>query len=324
MRKVIANALFKVNDSFKGMNVSVTGDKNMDVYLKNSFISLYSAKIHNNDSDVMLVVNYELQDNEKKMFLDKGIKIIQLKTSVFNFPDNFKWAPAFFKLDALKYLSEYYDLVCVVDTDTVFVDKCKYLWEEAKNSLLIFDVDYSLESEKRKITIDLYNDLYKNKEIINHWGGEIICGSSQEIKQLINSCEDVYLLLEKDFDKLSNGFGQEALMSIAISKANIKIKRANKYCMRYWTRRFYLVDTNYNNISIWHLPAEKDRGLIKIFNKTQKNGVLPSKKNIAKLVFLKRKMNLYDKMCYYSKTLILKLKNGEQIKLRKKIGWIDK
>lgn len=323
MKKVIANAVFKVNDKFKGVNVS--SSNNMDVYLKNSFVSLYSAKKYNPDAEVILFTNYEISVEYKKIFANNSIKIKQINEVKFKFPENFKWAPAFFKLDVLDYLKNNYDLICVLDTDTIFVGDCKYMWKESESNILIFDVDYSLESKKRKITIDLANNIFKKDESINHWGGEIIIGSSNNINILLEECKNIYDKLIKKIDSIDTGFGQEALLSIAISNINsLCLGRANKYCMRYWTRRIYLIDTNYNNIPIWHLPAEKDFGLIKIYNRINNKGKLPSKKYIARKCYLYKKMNIIEKFFYYKKIFISKYKSGQSINLIKKKGWIDK
>lgn len=324
MRKVIANAIFKVNDSFKGLNVSVSGKKNMDIYLKNSFVSLYSAKQFNPECDTVLIVNYEIESSKKSLFEKNGIKIIKLEEYNFKFPEDFKWSAAFFKLDALNYLTKEYDLICVIDTDTIFVDNCRELWIEGNESILLFDVDYSLVSQKRKITIDIAKLLFDINENIEHLGGEIIVGNSTNIKKLINACNKVYCKILDNIDSISKGFGQEALLSIAIYNENIKIRRANKYCMRYWTRRIYLVDTNYKNIPIWHLPAEKDYGLLKIFNKIKNGKEMPKKTYISKKLFLKRKMNILESLIFHSRILFRKLCNGDKINIKKNKGWIDK
>lgn len=69
MKKVIATALFKVNDLYKGVNVTSSSKNNMDIYLRNSFVSLYSAKINNPDADAVLIINYDIDEQEKKYFI---------------------------------------------------------------------------------------------------------------------------------------------------------------------------------------------------------------------------------------------------------------
>lgn len=322
--KVIANAIFKASDNYTGVNVTTSPEKNLNLYLKNSIVSLYSAKQFNPDAEVVLILNYDLNEFEQNLFSKFGIKTIKLKEQIFKFPNNFKWGPAFFKLDALNYLSKFYDLICVLDSDTIIVDDCSYMWKESEESLLVYDIDYSLESPKRQLTIRVAKDYFSINKNINHWGGEIVVGTQNNIKIIINECKDIYKQLINSLDKIENGFGQEALLSIAIEKSSIDIERANKYCMRYWTRRYYLVDTNYNNIPIWHLPAEKDSGLLKVYNLLIKKGKLPKKSYLSKKLFLYKKMGYLTTLIYYTKRLIIKLRNGKKIDFNKKKGWIDK
>lgn len=217
-----------------------------------------------------------------------------------------------------------YDLICVLDTDTIFVDKCDYMWKEAEDALLVFDVDYSLESPKRLLTNKIAKQYFNIKTNINHWGGEILVGTSKRISNIINECTKVYEKIIPYINDIDESFGQEALLSIAIENSNIKVERANKYCMRYWTRRYYLVDTNFNNIPVWHLPAEKDCGLLDIYTKIIKDNKLPNKSYLGRKLFLRKKMGYYSKFRYYSKLLFLKIRNRKSINFSKKTGWIDK
>ena len=198
------------------------------------------------------------------------------------------------------------------------------MWNEAKYSLLIFDVDYSLCSPKRKITINLADKLLGIESPINHLGGEFVAGKSKDICALIYSCKNIYDKICLNIKKLNKEFGQEALLSIAIMHSNIKFERANKYCMRYWTRTLYLIDTNYMNIPIWHLPAEKDISFTYLYKFITRKNALPSKKRVAKIVHLKRKMNLLELCIYYSKKIYINLRKGNSIKLKVNSGWIDK
>lgn len=326
MKKVIANAVYKTDQGYTPVNLKVTKEGVEEIYIKNSFTSLLSAKINNPDVDVILFTNFDLDLKYKNLFLNNDIKHIKLAECIFDFSTDFKWAPAFYKLDVTNYLIDKYDLVCVIDTDTIIVDSCKYLWEEMYNKILLFDVDYSLESPKRQITIDFAKKYY-DLNLINHWGGEIIAGSSNELRILINECIDVYNLIQKEINQINPGFGQEALMSVAIAKSNCLIERCNKYCMRFWTRRIYLIDTNFNNIPIWHLPAEKDEGLLKIYNLFIKTGTMPSKKKIAKYVCLSGKMGIIESIkFYYKKCLKYRNRNITQKinNISNQSGWIDK
>lgn len=65
-----------------------------------------------------------------------------------------------------------------------------------------------------------------------------------------------------------------------------------------WTERyFYLMCTNiiYNPVCIWHMPAEKDKGLLMLYRYYRKHGHYPDKKKAARLLGIcpaKRPSNL--------------------------------
>jgi len=74
------------------------------------------------------------------------------------------------------------------------------------------------------------------------------------------------------------------------------IKNAGAYIFRFWTGSFYLVSTCYtcNEVAILHLPSEKERGLVKLFDIFYKKHSFPRKERVHKILHLTRKPLKYQ------------------------------
>ena len=70
-----------------------------------------------------------------------------------------------------------------------------------------------------------------------------------------------------------------------------KLCNAGAYIYRFWTGSFRLISTcyKYNPVTILHVPAEKEYGMLKLYNKYISKGKIPTKKNVYRLLHLNRR-----------------------------------
>jgi len=288
-RNLIFNAFAFKKDylnvpQFGGEKVS---DKTIDINMKNAYVSLFSAKVKNPQDDLALVTNCELPSKYKDLFMRENIKIIKIEFNDFTMPKTFVWSLAFFKLCALKYIvnNKSYGKILLLDLDTITVHNYKELWMEADHGLLLYNVNHSYERKERKRIVKTYRHLYQNDKNIVHYGGECICGTNKVLKNFIEECDKVFKVIKENDFNISKDTGMETIVSIAAIFMNDVIE-AGAYIYRYWTYSlFYLVSTNYiyNPVAIWHLPGEKNEGMIRIYNYLQRRGMLPGIKKMAKI-----------------------------------------
>ena len=257
----------------------------INLYMKNIVVSLVSAKKQNPKDEVMLVTNREIAEPYHTQLLSNGVKISLLAFDRYEMPKRYAWALAFYKLCALEYLSglEAYDKILLVDNDTVTMGGLQELWQEAEYGLLLYPVGHSFLHQERNLIRQDYQKLYPEKDRnIVHYGGEFICGKKEKLQEFMKICSTVYeRIRERDYPVAEN-IGDETILAIAaaIYKENHTIYEAGAYINRFWTvKRFYLVSTNTvcNPVAIWHLPAEKDRGFVQMYDYFCKTGAFPKK-----------------------------------------------
>lgn len=285
MRNLIFNALafkegFDTSTQIKNYN------NKLETYIKNSFVSLKSAKINNNDVDTVLFTNFDFPLEYKDIFEKNDIKVIKIDFFNFVLPKEFIWSLAFFKLEALDYAVKKldYDNYLLLDTDTFVINELNDLWEECYDGILLYDLDHRVSHPHREEIYNNMNKYKKNAKKINHYGGEFIAGNRVHLLNMINELKIEYINMIDNKNIVDKSLGDEYLISISADKCTDIVIRANKYIYRYWTSLFYLVSTNYihNAVDIWHLPQEKELGMIWLYNYYRKNNEFPSIRRSAK------------------------------------------
>lgn len=282
----------------------------IETYLKNSLVSLASAKHKNSQADCFLFVNVEVPDILYKEYTKFGVNIIRISFDKYKLSNEFTWALAFFKLKALDYAVSNldYDYFMLLDSDTYTVNSYKDIWLEAERGILLYDIDHRVSHEHRQQIIRTYNLITGKMANINHYGGELIAGSHHLLKTFIKESSKVFELMFEKQEILEKTLGDEFIISAVAESLARDILRANKYIYRYWTiPSFYLVSTNYyyNSVDIWHLPTEKKDGIIKIYEIITKTGQIPDIIKSAKIMNLPSRHPVISKYVKSIKSKVL-------------------
>ena len=178
-------------DKEKNGGVNIKKSDSFITYLKNITVSLVSAKKNNPNDLVALITNLdekEIDDKIKKLLNNNDIKIIKVKYDSFVFPNNYLWSLAFYKLCVLDFLSKQkYENICYMDADVYVQGSFKSIWEECKNSILLYDINHGLDVKDYQVICDEFKDFYnaEEKKYITHYGGEFYASSIDNAKKFI-------------------------------------------------------------------------------------------------------------------------------------------
>lgn len=262
----------------------------MDVYVKNAIVSLASAKIWNPEAVCILNCNFEFSPELKKTAEQAGIQIHRVPYGKYKSREEFSWAITQYKFDSMDYMvhqiMENGDCMILLDTDTVCVQNLDEIFEEAENALILYPISHGYFHERRHSMIRNYRKLYgDDQRNLVHYGGEFFAGSREELDRLLESCAQIIEKARKNEEL--EPWDDEHILSMAVEQElKQRVYPANAYINRYWTNRFYLVSTNYfhDPVKIWHLPAEKNYGMIVLFEYFQKHGCFPEVKQMASIM----------------------------------------
>ena len=293
MKNLIFNAYAYIENYNTSVNI-INSKKNIFTYLKNSFVSLKSAQISNPEYEAALVTNIKVSEEFKKFFLENNIKIYFCPFDYFRFEQNYKWALAFFKLCALKYVVDLeYDNYLLLDTDTYVQSSLEDMFEECKTKILLYDIQQRLTNEDCRIFNQEYNKLSGKYDYPTNYGGEFLAGNRNNLLLFVTECENIYKMMQENDFKTS--FGDEFIIRLAANNMRLIIKNANAYVYRYWNRRHYLISTNYkfDAVSVLHFPNEKNDAMIRMFNYYRQKNKFPKKNKVYKWFLLDLKLYIF-------------------------------
>jgi hypothetical protein len=252
-----------------------------NIYIKNAFNALKSAKYFNPSLRVILFVDFKLDLIFQNLFTQNSIEVIYVPFNEFIFPVSFIWKLAYYKINCLSYITKHldFDKALLIDNDVVVTGNLNSLFDELTDLNMFYLLDHTLNHPDRARIINLNKLLLNNDKPILHLGGEFIAGSKKSLAELLVKCNDVYSRIKEINFNIDPFNGDESLLSIAASMLNNKTYSAG-YIYRYWTRRYYLTSTNYyyQNVPIWHVPQEKETGMLLIYKDLKKEKKINLKK----------------------------------------------
>lgn len=266
--------------------------KNKELYMKNIVVAAVSARknIPTDTTDVAILTNIPLEEPYSSILDINGIHVHIEPFDEFNFGPNYRWGLAFYKLCALKKVLTYnYDSYLMMDTDTYTFSDFSDIWGQTKDYLMLYDIGHRPTVPNCRKFYDQAYDFAGIDKQITKYGGEFIAGNKNILKTFIYESENVFKQLkDRNF---ATTCGDEFIINIVADKMRGDIKNAAGYIARYWTNpEFYRVATNhiFDPISILHLPAEKECGIIRIYRYFRKRNALPSTSRAFKMLNVPR------------------------------------
>ena len=268
-------------------------DAAVELYIKNSLVCFSSLRINGGlkEMKLLLFINWDMSAEWRAAFEKEGVELIYLPFGKYAIGSSFAWGIVQYRYDVMEYLSEHLDdmdRILMLDTDIYCAGSLRPLFEEMDDRLLLYDVQHSCDNPERKVILDNLEKIYGERRYFTHWGGEFTGCRVKTLRRLFEGCRKVMVDSAKVSDLVN--FNDEHITSAAADRdEELKAAPANAYVCRFWTiRNFYLSGTNYrfNRVVLWHMPAEKKRTMLWLYDHYIKNGSYPSDEKIARIMGL--------------------------------------
>lgn len=299
-KSLIFVAFANSDEANTSVNIKNDSDRRA-IYYKNAVVALISAKRNNPDCDVAFVTNHAVPSQYMNLLTENGILSIDCPFTSFRFKDDYPWCLAYYKLCALKEVLELnYDDYLMIDSDVFVQNNISMLWNWTPDYLVMSDTDETTEKWQNEMHSYLGNQIS-----IPHWGGEFIAGSHAILSRFVNVCELICgQMIERNFTTIH---GDEFIESIAIHTGDFNMKHAGMFVYRFWTRTSYRVKTVLpkGGISVLHVPAEKEYGMLGIYKYILSKNKIPSQRKAQKMLHLH-----HPSLPVAMKRLLMKLRNG--------------
>lgn len=262
----------------------------LHVYLKNCCVACISARRNNEaDTDVMVVSNVDLPQPYADILSKEGVKTSLCDFNNFCFDKDYDWSLAFYKLCALEHVLNtysHYEHVAYLDLDVYVQRSFDLIWKECEKNICLYDICHGLNDKNYCNFLNETASFTGASTIgLTHYGGEFFAANKTNAKRFVEKCREIYQKMAV------TGFvtthGDEFITSLAADSMKPLLRNAAAYICRYWTRRYRLVSDNYKHgITILHLPAEKESGMLAVYNYYHRHHALPSQKRVWKMVHL--------------------------------------
>jgi len=266
----------------QGLNVKSSSAEFQSIYWQ-CVVVFFASSVRNNPSaNHILCTNAEKLPNlgnfnMEEFFANIGVKVAHLPFS-YQHPLEYYHAfrSTYFKFDIVKYLknnSESNDICLSLDSDCVWVNSADKMIEAIeKNGIATYEC-YSQEDElisglTRREMQQIYHELgYNIEHPPRYFGAEFIGGTGESIKSLAEEIDLIWNISLERFAQGKSKFNtEEQMLTYIYNKQGYAPGTANPYLERIWTAaNFYTASQSNFQLDIWHLPAEKARGINRLF-----------------------------------------------------------
>lgn len=238
-----------------------------------------------------LATNIEIPEKYATVLESFGVRIFRCEFDRFNFGKGFEWGLAFYKLCALYHALKETDYAAYafLDTDVYVQHDFENIWKECDQHILLYDICHGLQVGHYCGFLSEVAQFTGNKSFITQYGGEFFAASKTDAVAFMDKCLEVFDAMRQA--EFRTTFGDEFITSLAAAELKGRVKNAGAYVFRFWTGSFRLVSTCYasNAVTVLHVPAEKEAGMLRIYEKYVRKGRLPKPRAVWSMLHVRRR-----------------------------------
>lgn len=280
-----------------------------DIYLKNCCVSLVSAKHYNPDCTVALVTNLEPPEKYVRELEHAGVAIMKIPFTEFRFNEEMTWGLAFYKLCALYQLVKQGDYAYYIwlDCDVYVQDSIRALLPELDQNILLWDHMHGLQNAAYVEFLKEVWQFQLEGTYITHYGGEFFATNLENGRRYMEEARAVFQQI-KERNIIFNT-GDELITSITAHRTALPVKNAGAYLFRFSTGPFRLISSRYRTdvdpVMVLHVPAEKNTGMVALYDRYISKGKIPSRKTVWRLLHLSH-WGMVNRCKYIAKKILKK------------------
>lgn len=255
-------------DASQNPNISV--ERNADPaepYLRTMTVAFASIRRWNSDANLELISNSAPPAQYKDMFDALGV---QTRIVPFDHrpPEGFadRFTASLYLLDALASLTE---TTLMIDPDILCIRNLEPMVTRSAGRVGALRMDFPVTEDINGLTRRqagvLHELLGEPAPAPLHYGGEAYLIPVEYREALVNRVERAWALTLSQHHAGKPKFTtEEHILSFALR--SFDVNNMERDVRRIWTtHRYRTVDKTESDLTLWHLPAEKDRGFLALF-----------------------------------------------------------
>jgi hypothetical protein len=263
----VAIPFVRINAS-QNPNVSVASNGDpAEPYFRAMTVAFASLRRWNPDTGLEFISNAEPPMKYQDVFKRLGVKI-RIVPFRHRPPEGFseRFTASLYLLDALSELSQ---TTLLMDPDVLCISDLEKMMQEAAGKFGALRMDFAPTENINGLTRQeagvLHGQLGKPESCPIHYGGEVYLIPIEHLDQLLGRVEQAWSFTLSQYESGRPKFTtEEHILSFALR--DLPLLDLENYVQRIWTtHRYRRVSGDEHKLTLWHLPAEKDRGFHKIF-----------------------------------------------------------
>ncbi|MFD2082488.1 hypothetical protein SAMN05421678_10267 [Actinopolymorpha cephalotaxi] len=250
---------------------NIRADNHLATYYRAMVVTFASVRRWNPDVDLILVTNHTAPEEFARQLHGLGVSE-QLEPFAHEPPAGFNrsFAASLYMLDALGQPAAAKQ-VLYVDPDVLCVrplGDMRAACGDAVGALpLSYPVDHDVNGLTRRQAAELHTELGEATDSPpQHFGGECYVVPAGLAPTLIDRAESAWRLSLDRYERHESRFTtEEHIMAFALR--GVPVVNLSPFVRRIWTAaRHRTVDGCEPELTLWHLPAEKDRGFAEMYS----------------------------------------------------------
>ena len=295
--KVIASWYFEQDEGFGGAYPQVSGNSSSEIFrdtYRRCLAVFFSSAIRAYpESNLVLYLNKPWSEESSEvasrcwaLFNELGVDIRIIDFNSVKLAQHNTWKNQFFVLDILQDLASKCasdDLVLLLDSDIVWLkpNSNPDVWDKInKDGYLLMEISYSknqiINNSSREELTRFYEKMQatSSTQTLKYFGGELVGFTGNKLRELskviATTAGDIQVLLAQKSSQRFNALSEEAyFLSYCYKVLGYENPNAQKYIKRIWT--MFSKPKNVSDedlkLQLWHLPAEKNYGIRRIYSK---------------------------------------------------------
>ncbi|MDN4646384.1 hypothetical protein [Arthrobacter sp. PsM3] len=232
-------------------------------YMRAMTVAFASVRRWNPDADLHLISNAAPEEDHHRELRRLGVEY-KLVPFAHRPPVGFaaRFEASLYLLDALGSLEA--DTTLLIDPDVLCVNSMDALLSHVADHAAALDMQFPEDEDINGLTrtqaAALHAALGESVTLPLHYGGEAYVVPLALAPAIMARCESAWTLaLSRNLEGLTKFTTEEHVLSYALR--GVPLKTLNDHIRRIWTTHtFRQVDGLEGQLTLWHLPAEKDRG----------------------------------------------------------------
>jgi hypothetical protein len=244
------------------------GDDPSIPYFRSMVVAFASVRRFNANVQLSLITN---EPPPQPFSAQLNVLGVQVREVPFSHRPPLGFARTFsaslYLLDALDSLTD--EVTVLIDPDVLCIRSLHAMISTAGNAVGVLPIDYQPDHNVNGLTRSEAGELHallgEPSICPTHFGGEVYVIPSQFLVAIRERCDEAWALsLDRHVRGMSKFQTEEHVLSFALR--GVPTEDMQAFVHRIWTaHRLRQVDGRESRLTLWHLPAEKDRGFALIY-----------------------------------------------------------